>query len=557
MTDASTTLPASKWRALRWIRRLCQAAFLLLLLACIFLTVAVTGGGFNAASAQHLPFPTEAFLYFDPYAALLVTLATWSLRGALALSLVVLIGAFFLGRAFCGWVCPMGTLNHACSEISPSLLGSRRIRANQSRPYQKTKYFILIGALAAAAFGSAIGALLDPLCLITRGISLTILPWIDYGTSSLLEAATASGGPGLKRAADAAYEAVGGILLYQRGAAVSGGFLAALLWIAALGANRFLPRLWCRCVCPLGALLALLGRFGIFSLKKEPSRCTSCGKCDLHCSGAASPRPGQKWQRAECDLCLNCVASCPENALTFGLAGRAEESISDRPDLGRRAVGTAVATGFLVVPALRTLGATTPQGRPDPDCIRPPGAVAEEAFLASCIRCGQCMKACPTGALHPAFHEAGLEGVWTPVLVPRLGYCEPTCTLCTQVCPTGALRPLLESHKTGKDGAPMVRLGTAFIDRGRCLPWAMGTPCIVCEEFCPVTPKAIHFEQVEEIVDGRTVQLSRPFVSPSRCNGCGACEYVCPVHDRAAIRVSAAGQSRDPRGGLLLEPKHR
>ena len=167
------------------------------------------------------------------------------------------------------------------------------------------------------------------------------------------------------------------------------------------------------------------------------------------------------------------------------------------------------------------------------------------------------MKICPNNALHPALDEAGVEGLWTPVLVPRTGYCEPTCTLCTQVCPTAAIRAVTEKQKMGQGGAEMIRLGTAFIDRGRCLPWAVGTPCIVCEEFCPTSPKAIWFKEEETEVRGRTVRLKYPHVDPVECNGCGACEFVCPVHDKAAIRVSAAGESRSPAHELLLDRKKK
>ena len=97
----------------------------------------------------------------------------------------------------------------------------------------------------------------------------------------------------------------------------------------------------------------------------------------------------------------------------------------------------------------------------------------------------------------------------------------------------------------------MVRIGTAFIDRGRCLPWAMGTPCIVCEELCPVSPKAIVVEEESVEVDGETRNLLKPSVRPDRCNGCGACEFICPVHDRAAIRVSSVGESRSQSNTLL------
>src|SRR5690606_6203315 len=121
--------------------------------------------------------------------------------------------------------------------------------------------------------------------------------------------------------------------------------------------------------------------------------------------------------------------------------------------------------------------------------------VDEREFLERCIRCAECMKVCPNNALHPASLEAGLEGLWTPILIPRIGYCEFSCVLCGQVCPTGAIQKITEPAKMGIGQKP-VRVGTAMYDRGRCLPWAMATPCIVCEEFCPTSPKAIWTEEV-------------------------------------------------------------
>jgi formate hydrogenlyase subunit 6/NADH:ubiquinone oxidoreductase subunit I len=247
---------------------------------------------------------------------------------------------------------------------------------------------------------------------------------------------------------------------------------------------------------------------------------------------------------------MNCLAACDkQHALSLGLAG-AKGDEQDAPDIKRRHVVTGTAAGAALVPALRTGALGSVEGRPNPDRIRPPGSVSEQRFLNRCIRCGQCMKICPSNALHPALDEAGVEGLWTPVLVPRIGYCEPTCTLCTDVCPTGAIQSVTEKEKVGK-GAPLVRIGTAFIERGRCLPWAMSTPCIVCEEFCPVSPKAIVLKEETVTVDGETKTLKRPYVRPERCNGCGACEFICPVNDRAAVRVSSVGESRDAENSLL------
>jgi ferredoxin len=196
----------------------------------------------------------------------------------------------------------------------------------------------------------------------------------------------------------------------------------------------------------------------------------------------------------------------------------------------------------------------------NPKVIRPPGSVDERDFLERCIRCAECMKVCPNNALHPASFEAGLEGLWTPILIPRIGYCELSCVLCGQVCPTGAIQKITEREKIGIDQKP-ISIGTAMFDTGRCLPWAMATPCIVCEEFCPTSPKAIWTEEVSVPTrpDLRhpeqhgTVVVQRPRVDPALCIGCGACEKVCPIVDSPAVYVTSAGETRSKTNVILLE----
>ena len=106
------------------------------------------------------------------------------------------------------------------------------------------------------------------------------------------------------------------------------------------------------------------------------------------------------------------------------------------------------------------------------------------------------MRICPTNVIQPAGIDAGLEGLWTPILNNRIGSsgCQLNCVACSQVCPTAAIRPITLAEKLGvgefAEKGP-IKLGTAFVDRNRCLPWAMDKPCIVCQENCPVSPKAI------------------------------------------------------------------
>ena len=122
--------------------------------------------------------------------------------------------------------------------------------------------------------------------------------------------------------------------------------------------------------------------------------------------------------------------------------------------------------------------------------IRPPGALPEAEFLANCIRCGECMKACPTNTLQPIWFKAGLEGIFTPVMLPRLAACAVNCNVCGKVCPTGAIRdlPLIEKNHA--------KTGTAWINRQNCLVWERDKKCLVCDEVCPYG--AVSFQPVPD-----------------------------------------------------------
>ncbi len=169
----------------------------------------------------------------------------------------------------------------------------------------------------------------------------------------------------------------------------------------------------------------------------------------------------------------------------------------------------------------------------NPAFIRPPGALAEDEFLGKCIRCGECMKVCPTNAIQPAFLESGFEGMWSPLLKMRLGYCEYKCNMCTDVCPTGAIGklPLEKKQKT--------KIGLSVVDKDRCLPYAYGANCQRCYDQCPLPDKAISMVEAAVSVGPRTVRIKQPQVVAKLCIGCGICENKCPVNGSAAIRVQS------------------
>ena len=205
------------------------------------------------------------------------------------------------------------------------------------------------------------------------------------------------------------------------------------------------------------------------------------------CQGNASPDQKEQWKDTECLYCWNCDDVCPQNAVSFGFS---RKKATAAMDLGRRRVITSALSGIALCRSCASRRLPKRMRR-NPGLIRPPGSLEEKEFLKRCVKCGECMKVCTTNGLQPTLLEAGAEGIWSPMLVPRIGYCEYRCTLCGQVCPTGAIKKLALEEKM------KVKIGLAMIDKGRCLPWAHATPCIMCEEVCPTPKKAIWFEKVQ------------------------------------------------------------
>ena len=511
-----------------------------------------------ATGSAPLPYPVSIFLQSDPLVAIANAVSTRALYKGLLWSLTIIIPTFFLGRFFCGWICPLGTLNHFFSHLkSERKRGKQLVEANHYKRWQTLKYYSLIALLISAVFGGQFLTILDPISLTVRSLGLSLLPAMNYGFNAVLQGLLHSSVGSLRFAADFLLFVLQATVLNFKQPYFRQGFFLGLIFIIILVLNLRITRSWCRALCPLGALLGLLSRWSIFGLEKHAGGCDDCNRCLLHCQGGDDPIPGVPWRKSECHLCFNCVTDCPKDGIKFKFFPGTKTAI-EGPNLTRRRVLTGVAAGAAALPLLRIVPGLTVQR--DARLIRPPGALDEKDFLNRCIRCGECMKACPNDALHPTLTEAGLEGIWTPTVVPRIGYCEPSCVLCSQVCPTGAIWEtsskekgwVPEQQQAGTNAKP-IRIGIAFFDRGRCLPWAMATQCIVCEEWCPTSPKAIYLRSAEVVdANGKSKQVMQPYLDPERCVGCGACEHACPVQVHPAVYVTSIGESRSPTNQILL-----
>ncbi|MGD8835152.1 MAG: 4Fe-4S binding protein, partial [Desulfobacteraceae bacterium] len=399
-------------------RRIAQTFFFLLFIwFCITATLGETVW-------QLRGWPVNWFLQLDPLVGLGMVLATHTLYAGLLWAVVTMVATLLLGRFFCGWVCPMGTLQQWVGYLGlkkRTIL--KKVQRNRPHPAQQLKYWLLLFLLSAAAADMirhiVTAPFRDPLFFASAAVVCLLLFWvlrtyqlirIKIGIIVPIAMVLFLGGlshwyfprthwlyaslqTGLLDPIPFIHRSVNMVLLpladgpFHVTAAMprlyqGSGLIAALFLVVILLCLR-IPRFYCRFICPLGALLALLSRWSVWRIGKSEDRCGQCRQCDAHCEGACAP--SRTIHTSECVLCLNCMDHCPRGFMGYHLQPSAAGQVPG-PDLDRRHVASAVAAGIIAIPMLRVNGSLA--GNWNPQLIRPPGALKEEEFLARCIKCG-------------------------------------------------------------------------------------------------------------------------------------------------------------------------
>jgi len=166
--------------------------------------------------------------------------------------------------------------------------------------------------------------------------------------------------------------------------------------------------------------------------------------------------------------------------------------------------------------------------------LRPPGAIKESDFLKTCIKCGECVEACPYDTLTLA-KPGDNKPLGTPYFIPR----DVPCYMCTDIpcvppCPTGALDIKSVSNKKGELDINLSKMGVAVVDTKNCIAY-WGIQCDACYRACPLLDKAIYLEYDQNKRTGKHAYL-KPVVDADYCTGCGLCEHAC-VTEKPAIFV--------------------
>lgn len=455
------------WRRLRLAT---QAFFWVLLLLPL--------AGFPWFTGTYIGSRFLGFRLTDPYgAAELLAASGKALAGAAALGLLLVVLLYLaLGRAFCSWVCPLGSLLEGLDWLAARVLPDKWHGRRAAFPSWGRWAFALAVLLLSALTGQALFEWVSPQATLMRSLLFGL------GLQLLIVAV---------------------VILFD-------------LFVLRRG--------WCRSLCPAGAFYSLLGRFALLRVGHDRSACNHCGACIQACPmngketlletvSGRGPAQADPWV---CSNCASCIDACPGGALAFTPVWAVQKAEQPSRHAGydrRQALGL---LGGAVVVAGVSVARPLLAAPEDRSLLRPPGALPEAAFLGLCLRCGQCVQACPRGAIHLAGLAHGIS-LGTPYITPRTVACDlcgDAAPACAVACPTGAL--------TLEPDGP-VGMGVAVVDTDRCLAH-MGGVCRSCFNACPLRGEALFLEGA-----------LRPVINPDICTGCGLCEEHCVIDPTAIV----------------------
>jgi ferredoxin len=376
--------------------------------------------------------------------------------------LIILIFTFFFGRFYCSVICPLGILQNFINFFSFK-------NSKNYKNFYKTRYTIAAIVFAALFCGWVIGfKILDPYTNFGLIASSIFTPLHNLIIKS------------------EQYEFT--ILTLT---------ISLIPFIILIFLVLFKRRFFCTAICPVGTVLGLFAKYGVFRLQIG-EKCVTCGTCFKGCPAGSINLKDKTIDNELCIRCLKCVAVCPKQAISFGVWKKDKKPVQFSQNrrnfiLGCTLIlsGSAIGIGSAIVKGKNILKNAV-------RLILPPGAKSYGRLSSKCTSCQLCVAVCPNKVIHPRdFNHSTIYMDYSK------NYCKYDCNICSKVCPTGAIEKISLEQKQ------KLRIGMAKIDRQKCIG------CGICSFKCPA--KALSLDE------NRVLQFDG-----INCIGCGACQVSCP-----------------------------
>jgi polyferredoxin len=260
----------------------------------------------------------DFFFDADPLVLLSVWLGGHPIVPAMFFSLITVVVTLLFGRWFCGWFCPFGALHNFFSSLRRGTRKSK-IMAGGYSTKQNIKYYVLAGLLLSALCGANLAGWLDPFSVLFRSLSMAVFPVVNAGLENVFDfiyRVNPGIGPArLTVVSEPVYRWLRYNLLAVHQPHYFWSMFLMVLFAGVLALNFFRARFWCKYICPLGALLGIIGKNPLLRLNTSEKLCTGCKICLTDCQGAAEPNGPENWKPSECFYCMNCQSDCPTDAI--------------------------------------------------------------------------------------------------------------------------------------------------------------------------------------------------------------------------------------------------
>ena len=355
----------------------------------------------------------------------------------------VILFSLLVGRVYCSFICPLGTLQDILIYLS------RKIQTKRKRfKYRPPQEFIRFTFLALTVI---------PLFFTSIWVLYLLDPYSNFG-----RIASDIGTPVFH----ILNNTVAHIFIHLHIFIISPIDIPQKEWAILLYPLGFLfiiilftvrsGRLFCNTVCPVGTVLALISKISWFKIQMDKSSCTKCAKCAVVCKSQCISVKDQKLDFSRCVGCMNCIHVCETNSIRYRISKNKffQTEKSQVSDISKRRFlkGGLMTTGILIAIPSRIFSEGnlwSSQLRPVPRKFfsTPPGSKNLNHFNSACTSCHLCIEACPGKVLQPSATQFGIGGFLQPFMDFKTGYCQYNCTKCGEVCPTGAIFPLKTEEK--------------------------------------------------------------------------------------------------------------